>query len=450
MSDTLSKDYVLELIKCALTNTKALDICSRHLKYEYLQNEIQKKAVKYIFDTYELTSKAPTIGTIGQAFSGNADMMSFLSKLKKIDVAKKEDIIINSFETFIKDIRFQSIIKKVVELYNADKSDDAVKVLAKESENIANFSLKDKYYTKVFEQFDDRMDKRIRAMLNTDAYEKERLVTGVGELTALCGGGFRKGTSFLCMARSGVGKTTYLRWVAIANARLGKRVVVFQGEDTEDNAMEAFDAAWTSITINDIEHGEIPDEKIKGIIQAKKEIKARGGEIILVAAEQFDLMSIEECREKLQEIIKTEGPVDMVLFDYLEIFTTKGHNGKGEAAERRRREDIANKITNIATEFKVVTGTATQSADISIENINNPDFKLTRHHASEFKNIIKPFSYFFTFNATEEEYKQQILRIYVDKLRRHQSGQTVKIYQSRDNGRFYDSYRTKVNFYNAA
>lgn len=445
MNEQLSKDYVVELIKATLSSNKILEMCRDHLKYEFLQTEAQKRVVKFILETYALGGQSPTLGIIAQAFPTHTEVVALLSKIKITDIKGKEDTITTQFEVFIKDLRYQAILKKSVELYNNNKQDEAVKIMAKEATAIAEFSLRPKAYTKVFSQFDDRMKKRqLQAASDQFASTRERLTTGIHEFDSMLGGGYRKGTSFLAMARSGIGKTTYLRWTAITNARLGKRVVLFQNEDTEENAMESMDAAWTGITGGDIEDGMMSEELQALVIKVKEEILRRGGEIILVATDKFNDTTIEWCDEQLDEIEKVEGKVDMALWDYLEVFTSKGMNGKSEGAERRRREDVANRIVSIAVKRNIVTGTATQAADIPIEKINNPDFNMTRTHASEFKGVVKPFAYFFTFNATDDEYQQQIVRVHIDKLRKSKgAGRTIKLYQSRENGRFYDAVRTK-------
>lgn len=454
MSDQLSKDYVIELIKTTLSSNKILEMAQQHLKYEFLQTEAQKRVVKFIFETYALGGISPTLGIIAQAFPTHTEVIALLNKIKTVDIKGKEDSIVQQFEVFIKDLRYQAILKKSADLYNNNKQSEAVKVLAKEAADIEAFTVKPKTYTKVFAQFDDRMRQRqLQAASDQFKSTKERLTTGIHEFDVKIGGGYRKGTSFLAMARSGVGKTMYLRWVAITNARLGKRVVLFQNEDTEENALEAMDSIFTGITGGDIEDGLISDELLLIVTKIRSEILARGGEIILVATDKFNETTIEWCDEQLEEIEKVEGKIDMALWDYLEVFSAKGQYGKGDAAERRRREDIANKIVSVAVKRNIVTGTATQASDIPVEKINNPDFNMTRTHASEFKGIVKPFAYFFTFNATEEEYQQQIVRIHIDKLRKSKgAGTTIKIYQSRENGRFYDSLRTKAiwNSYNHA
>lgn len=449
MSDTkLSKDYVYELIACCINNKKVLDICSSHVKFEYLQTDEQKKVMKNIFDTYAVTGSAPTFGSIAQAFNSNKDVIALLAKVKSTKIKEgQETQVLDTFEIFIKDMRFQQLYHKVAKVYNEDKAEEAYQLLATEGQKIADFSIKSKRFVEVFSQFDERMEHRQLQVDQDHVGPTQKLTTGIHEYDHLMNGGYRKGSSFLGMARSGVGKSTYLRWVALCNARLGKIVVLFQGEDTEQEALTVIDAAWTGITMENVETNNIPDDSLLKIKKVKREIQARGGKIYIIAAEQFNRMTIEECDEILDEIEKIEGHIDMVLWDYLEIYTTKGNWSKGSDSERRRREDIGEKITNTATKRNCVTGTMTQSADVSIADINRPDFVLTRNHASEFKGVIKPFSYFFTFNATDEEYSSQQLRIYLDKARKAPGNKVIKIMQAKQIGRFYDAAETKKNFY---
>lgn len=448
MSDKLSKDYVYELIACCINDRKTLEIASSYLKYEFLQTDAQKKVVKYLFETYSLTNNPPTFGALTQIYTSNAEVISFLKKVK--DVKLTDFVITNvldTFQTFIKDMRFQQLYHKIAILYNEGKSEEAIQLLAKESQSIADFNIKAKKYVEVFTQFDDRQVYRLKKQDEDSGVLFEKCTTGIHEFDQFVKGGFRKGTSFLVMARGGVGKSTYLRWCALCNARMGKVVVLFQGEDTEENSLTALDAAWTGITIENIEGANIPDHLLPKIKRVKREILNRGGKIYVVPNEQFNRMTIEECDEILEEIIKIEGHVDMALWDYLEIYSTKGQWPRGESAERRRREDIGEKITAIGTKRKMAVGTATQAADISMDLVNNKDFVMTRNHASEFKNVIKPFAYFFTLNATSEEYDAQWLRVYLDKIRKHPGNKVIKIVQARDFGRFYNASETKTLFY---
>lgn len=444
----LKGDFITELIKCCFINQKIFDICRQHLKYHFLANEAQKKVVKYIYEHFDVHNVIPTPGVVSQLFPLDKEVTSLLATLKKTEVgADKFDTILSTFEQFIRKSRFLALYNKVTELYNQGKQEEAMTVQAKESEEIVNFELKDNFYTTVFKDFDKRNTQR---QSSDDKTLLEKLTTGIHGLDDITRGGLIKGTSSLCLARSGVGKSTYLRWLALCNARQGKRVVYFSAEGTEKELLAAFDAGWSGVAIDEMELGTLPATKQTKIKKAHTDILGRGGEIYTFCSEQFTALTIEVCRDVIMDIEKLHGKVDLVCWDYLELFSLKGSYSNTENAERKRREDLANRITAISVELKLHCAVATQASDVEPDKLKKPDFVLTRHNTAECKGLVRPFSYHFTLNATPDEYESQILRIYVDKLRKGHSGQTVRIYQSRNNARFYDSVKTTEAFYEKA
>jgi replicative DNA helicase len=438
-------DFVIELIKCCFTSPKIFDICKQHLKFHYLQNEAQKKVLRAVYDTYDATGKVPTIGIIGQSFIEDKDVIALLSQIKKVNILNEHhESILKQFESFIKRSRFIALYSKVGELFNQGKQEEATEELAKESAEIVAFQLKETYYTRVFQDFEKRNDERLA---NKDRKQAKFCTWGIHELDDRMRG-IEYGRSALIMARSGGGKSTGMKWVGVSNARQGKRVVHFQAEGTERECLDGYDACWTSINLDEMETGNIPQTKAVKIKKTHRDILATGGEIFVYAAEQFDSLTIQDCREILIDIEKIYGEVDLVIFDYLEKFTLKGTFYNSEAGERKRRADLGDKITNIATEFDCAVITAIQANDIKATDYNKPDFIMTRNHISEFKAAINPFSYFITLNQTDEEYDNGICRLYIDKARRaKRGGKPVRIYQSMSNGRFYDAARTIENFY---
>lgn len=442
----LSADFTAELAKACLYSTKILEICRTHLKYHFLQSEAEKKIFKYIYEYTDINSQVPTIGIMGQTFGRDQDVLSFLKRVKDATIAKDQyDNMLVSLEEYIRRSRFIHVYETVGTLYSKGKHDEAIAALSKESQEIQNFALKETYYTTIFKGFEERQIKRERS--EKDKALLERCTFGIHEADMITHGGPNKGTSVLLLARSGVGKSTAMRWIGLSNARLGKRVVHFQAEGTEEEVEDAYDAGWTGINTRDIEEGIIPDDKQQLIQLTRERLMATGGEIYVYASESFDSMSLNKCRDILIDVERLYGKVDMVIFDYLELFTVKGQYGSSEASERKRREDIANKITNVATEFKCVTVTATQANDIKMEKYNNPEFVLTRSEIAEFKGCLKPFSVFATLNQTDDEYDQGIMRWHFDKLRKYKKGQTIRFYQALDCGRFYDSKKTIETFY---
>lgn len=449
MSDynKLSPDFIAELVKSCLTNSKILAICKEHLKFQFLETEPQKKVVKYIFDYSDVNDNTtPTIGMIGQTFATDKETIKFLANIKKVDFAKgDEEGLLDTLEKFIKTRRLIILHQdQFPEMFNAGKQEEAAEFLREESDAISKFSLRQKYYATIFGDYEQRQDQRI--LKGYDKIMKTKCPFGIHEIDDHIYGGGSIGTSALILARSGVGKTTFGRWIGLSNARLGKRVVHFFAEGTEDEHKDAYDAAWTSAPLREVEVGIIDDNLAKKITKVRQHILASGGEIIIVCVEDFEAMYIEDCFTMLKDIERSLGKVHVAIFDYLEEFEVRG-KFVGESGERKRRLKCANRVTAIATSLKLFAVAFTQANDIKPEKWNNPDYVLTRSDISEFKGVLKPFSYFLTLNQTRDEKKEGIMRIYEDKYRKYPDGKTIYIYQSMENARFYDSQKTLNSFY---
>jgi hypothetical protein len=442
----LSNSFLEELFKAAITSKSTMDVLNKYLDYEHLPTESYKTLWKSIRTFYDLENKLPTIGLLNQALEGlqdkevKLDCRHVLASIKKAKVDNVHDELIQTFESYKREIEFVNLYKEVSEIYEVDR-EKAIKHMAFKSEAISKFSIKDGIYDRVFADFQARQLER--KSKDPDTYE-ERIPTGIHELDYYIRGGFKKGTSFLALGRSGTGKSTLLRWIAINAARLGKRVVLFSLEGLREETLEALDSAWTSTPLDQIEFGNLEVKKISEIEKSLKGIINNGGEIYVHSNEGFDSMAIQQANNVVHEIRKLYGVVD-----YLELFEFENLKlPKDSSGERRRREMLANKMTDMAIEHRCVTGSVTQATDIQPNLYNNENFVLTRTNISEFKGVIKPFSYFFTINQTDDESEQSVSRLYCDKFRKHRSGQTVHLYQRLDIGRFYDSHKTLKYLWN--
>ena len=436
----LRDNFIVEVLKVCLEDLDFYLVCSDHLKYEFLQTESEKLVYRFINNYHNLHNKLPTLGTITQNLPSTDEIISLLSKIKDTKVTISQKDLLPTLEAFIKKSRFVSLYDQTQILYSK-KPDEAIAIMAKESEIISNFSIKDKQYKKVFADWEVRESQR---QLNQDNLLLEKTTFGIPELDDMFYGGPNKGVSVLWMAPSGVGKSTVLRWVGISNARQGRVVVHFQLEGSEKECLDAYDAGWAGLEISTIEFGGISENKKAELNKTATHIKKVGGEIFVYGFESFGGGTIEQCREILIEISK-KYKVDVVLFDYAELLQTKGRYGNDESSERKRRGDIAEKLTNLAVEFKVTVHTATQSRDIDKLKLSNDDFCISRNDISEFKGFIKPFSYFFTLNQTPDEYEHELMRIYIDKVRKYKiNKRVIRFYQARNVSRFYDAYKTKM------
>lgn len=440
----LSPDFVIELLKSCFQNEKILQICRKELKFEYLENDIQKKIVKYLFEKYDLENRLPTWGEIGQRFNDDGECITLLAKIKNARPPDNKEVLLPPLEEYIKRSEFQIIIDSTVRLYNEGKFEEAVAKMAQESERINNFKLKENYYTRIFADYEKREERRTNK--DIDIRSLQKLTFGIQELDDITRGGFNKKTSVGILARSGAGKSTFMKWIGVQNAYLGSRVVHFQAEGSKDECEDLYDSCWTGQKTEDVEIGNISPLTKAKIKKARHTILENGGEIFVYASETFDTMSLEDCYEIMKDITEIYGEIDLAIFDYGELFNVKG-KFSGESGERRRREMIGNRITNIGLLFGCGTVTAYQANDIKMEIWNNPEKHLTRSDLAEFKGSIKPLSYFLTLNQTLDESEEGIMRIYCDKFRKYKSGQTVRIYQDITRGRFCDMKRTINEFY---
>lgn len=442
-TNQLHADFIIEIIRCCYGSIKIAEIVLVNLKYEYLPNDTHKKILKYISNYFQVNGKMPTFGLLGQTFQLDEPVLSDIALIKAIDISHIEEIyLLKELEIYIKKARFVILYDQVADLYNKGKHEEAINLQYQISTEIAQFEIKESTYSTILGGYDQRQEERLKSSADENQILSQKCPFGIPEVDDWIGGGVSKGTAALYMARSGGGKSTALRWAGICNARLGNRIVHFQAEGSQRECEDAYDAAWTGIDLVNIELGEIPRAKQDQIKLTHKTLINTGGEIFIYAAESFDSMSMSDCRNILIDIIKKYGNIDVVIFDYLELFTCKGAYKTDDKGERLRREAVSNKMTNIATEFKAAVFTATQSNDIKEAQYDDPDFVMKRSHISEFKGAIKPFSYFITINQTSSEAERQEARLHADKLRKYKAGKTATIYQALNSSRFYNSEKT--------
>lgn len=440
----LTKQFLKELFATLISGGEFGEIILSTLKPNYLPTTEWKLIFNIVSQYKQLHGEFPTLGTIEQKLDSE-ESRELLTEISKCKVFSEEKVVLlEVLESFVKDIKFRQLYEEVTELYNAGKKQQAIKTLALKSGEIQNFTLRDTYYEGVFGSFEKRI--RDRAVNNIKVENNEKIPFGIPPIDYYTYGGGNRGTSALFLGRSGGGKSTLLRWVGINGARLGYRVVHFQLEGTKKECLEAYDAGWTGISLRDIESNYIEEEQLKKLEQINKSIIEGGGEIYVYSEETFDSLSIEKAREVLLDIQKLHGQIDIILFDYLELFTTT--NKYVLSDERKRREYIANKITSLAVEFDALSVTATQAVDIPIEKWNNEDYVMTRSDIAEYKAAIKPFSYFITINQTISEKEGGVVRLFNDKFRKYRDGQVYRIAQSLENSRFCDVKETYRRFWN--
>ncbi len=439
----LNENFLIELFKICLRNKKILEIAIPHIKYSFLPNEEYKEIWSAIIKYHNATNKLVTLGILSQEYSSDLKVLKVISEIKDCQIPDKENIL-NQLEEFVKSSLFYEAYEQLLpDLFNAGKKDEAYTLMRNVSDNIGNFSIREQYFTQLYGRFIDRYnDKQLKKELGQDIQKK--IPTGIDEWDRITRGGVDKGDTLLALAQSGVGKSKFLRHVGLHASRRGFKGLHVSAEGTLEENLDMYDAGFAGQKLWDIERANLRPDILEKVKKGIKDIRLKGGEVFIEAFEQFNTATLADVRNLIIEIEKVHGKIDFLCLDYLELFDPgdgKKYSTSNDG-ERKRREALANKLKNIAIEFNIAIFTATQSSTVTPELLNDPEFVQTRYNISEFKGVIRAFSYFITFNQTKDELDKKMMRIYNDKIRKYASGQIVHIYQRYDRERFYDREKT--------
>lgn len=450
MNELLNENFLIELFKLCLKKEDIINVCLKHLKYQYLPSAEYKEIWKQISNEYTFTKVLPTIGVIFQNCKNKPEVVKILEKIRDIEVPN-EDSTLKILEGFIKDsmcIEFYDSFQEIYSQGNKESREKARQLLFETSDNLHKLSLKSEYcFSSIFGDFQERQyQKKINNSLKDGDFDFFQPVLGIDEIDFLYP---IKKSSVVCgLAQSGVGKTTQLVFTAIENARRGAGVLYVTSEGTKEELEDRFDACWSAVDKFKIERGDLTDEEISFLSKTAEKILSMGGEVELHVITQFGTATILDIYNLIEEYKKLHGrPPHVLCIDYLELFTVHDkHFSTGE--EKARRQAVARAISNLVTSQGILCCfTATQASNVPAELSNSEEFVLTREYISGDKNLLDSFSLFYSLNQTLTEYNNQIMRIYIDKAR-HSSKkkQLFNIATNYENGSFYNRKRSLNEF----
>lgn len=450
MSNKLTDNFLLELFKLAFLKQPVLESVVTHLKYEFIPIELAhyKKVLKSIVNIYKVSGKLPTYGAVSQQHNLDPDVQELLKDIKDCHVADSE-IIFDQLEEYIKSIRFQILSDQIYDLYTEGRKEEAITLSAKESEGIANFSIRNDNgkYLRLFKDFTEQQRAR---RVDEEEEVSEKVPFGIDFLDDLTHGGIDITETALIIARSGIGKSTSLKWTGFYAARLGYDVLHIQLEGSEKEAYDKYAQVWTGLSYTNIRTGNIPQKEFEGFEKAAKMMNNKGKELTIYSFEKFDDVTMSDIRDITLEYERINGKVpDLIVIDSLDLV----HPGDGlkygvdTQSIKMKLQNSAKRMKNLTVELKTRILTATQTGDVPPTIWNDPDKVITRNNTEGDKTLVKPFSYVYTLNQTDDELKMKEMRIYIDKFRNYSVGNKIyKICTHYENGRFYDKKRTAKKY----
>lgn len=451
MSSKLNENFLAELFKLMFINPAVMKVCAGYLNYTLIpKEEIGYKVVlRDCLEQFQSTGKLPSLGVIAQKYAINEQVQKTINEIKDANAVDYE-LIINQLEEYIRDSEFTILSKRVYDLFQEGKKAEAIQVNFEESQRILNISLRQKggKFKKVFADFHENIKENIEE--SSSEKNNSRVLFGIDALDDFTEGGGEITDTVLWIMRSGVGKSTVLRYHGLAAALNGEPVLHIQAEGSQKQVLNKYDQMWTSMKFGEVRRGNIPPEKLEAIDKTIAEMALWGKDVDVYAFEKFGDASMLEVRNLILEYHKINGYFPkVVILDSLDLIVT-GENKKVDtdpAYIKYKLQKCAQRFKDLATEFGFLGITATQAGDVSFDIWNDPDKVITRNNTEGDRTLVKPFSFVFTGNVTLKEGEENLLRIYCDKLRDYKNnGKIFKIATDYDHGRFYDR-RTTMELY---
>lgn len=443
-----SESFLNELFRLTFLKKEIYEIVKEHVDYSYFPSELiaYKKILKSIINTQ--TNSLPSIGVVSQQYVNDIDVQEAINKIQKAEVVDK-DIIKRQLEDFIKQQRFKILNNRIVEMWT-DKTNDrkleALEYQAKESQDIVNFSLNkgNSSFLKLYSDFKSQVKERQIAHERGDD-KTEKVPFGIDILDDKTDGGIDAGDTAMWIMRSGVGKSTTLRWTGMYACRLGFNILHIQLEGNKQEVYDKYTEMWTKVKYSDIKTGNFNHEEMERFGSYIEKMNSIGKELFIYGFEKFGEASMTDVRELIIDYQKINGKFpDLVIIDSLDLLKT-GQNKKIDndpTWKKEKMKKVAQLMKDVCTEFyplRILT--ATQAADFG--GWNDPDQYLTRSNTEGDRTLVQPFSYVFTFNSTLEESKANSGRIYIDKFRNYKIKDALfKIKTDYDVGHFYDRKKT--------
>lgn len=447
----LNNLFLTELFKSMFVNKQTLAICTKFLQMEYIPKELPE--YKKIFNTlsteFKNTGEILSLGVVAQMYSGNHSIQEVIGKIKDSDIPDF-DKTIQQLGIYIKNVRFQELNTKVYELYQQDKQEEAIGLMANEVEDIYKMSIRFEggLFSDLFATFEARQSE----LAQIDATEKGLKVPfGIPILDDITKGGIDETDIALWIMRSGVGKSTVLKWTGMYAALRGHRVLHIQLEGARRDAEIKYDQIWTGEDYTTLIKGDIPEKRMVELKKLLKQYQIMKRELLLYSFETFNSASMVDIRNLIMEYQRTRDAIpELIIIDSLDLVDTGLHRklDKDPAYKKAKLQNVAQMMKNLSVELKTRVLTATQTCDVPKDKWDSTDFVIDRSYTEGDRTLVKPFSFVFTGNRTLEEEKANVLRIFIDKFRNYNPQKRIyPIKTNYDKGRFYDHKATKKVFY---
>lgn len=444
--EKINANFLSELFRKMFLSKEMMIVVDRYLDFKFIPKEEvgYKFILKEAKEQFHQFEKIPSLGTIAQKYNDNDVVQIAIDQVKESQVVDGE-ILLTQLESYIKDSEFLLLNKRIVDLYSEGNKEEALRVSKEESTRIMEFSLRSQagMFLDVFGDFD-----ACRKNWQETVEQAPPIPFGIDALDDKYGG-IDVGDTEMWIARSGVGKSTILRWRGFTAAMSGADVLHIQCEEAKEKVHMKYSQMWTFKTYSDLRENNFTKEELSELHKTIRDIRTYAKDIKIYSFKKFGDATIIDIRNICLEYRKITGKFPRILIiDSFNLTRTGIPSLDNDPKPKYRLQEIGRRLKNMSEEFGMSTITATQTGDVPFEVWNDEEKVIDRSFAEGDRTVVQPFSWVFSINQTLEEIKNKTCRIFKDKVRDYENNDPVfKVATNYNAGRFYDRKRTLEEFY---
>lgn len=438
--NVLTAEFLAELYNCAITNNQICSCVARYMEDTFLPDQQYQMLNSTLKSYYNEYKTAPQYGIITQRLASSRAVSELLEEIREISSSTDPESIRDQFEEYLKLVQFKKILKEVTKKYEDGERIGAMGSFTREALQLQQFSLKPEEFVDIAETYEERL------LENKAKHENpnEKLVNSfyIDALDEMNHGSNLRTQLTLFLAMSGVGKSHIARWIGYNAAYTsGLDVLHFQLEGSASEITDAYSAMLTQSSTREYENGRINQHTLD---QLKSRLEAYKGTLKVKAYPKFgkEITTLDlknECDKYREKFGKYPA---VILVDSLDLLGDSSGRNWDAKSLRHKRIAAAQDLKDLAGEtnaWVIVTYQAT------IENpdwVNDEKNVLTAFNSSESKGIQRPCTHFISLNQSRKEYRENTMRLYVDKFRFCKKSEPFRIATDYEHERFYDRERT--------
>lgn len=437
----LTEEFLVDLFFTCMCNDYVLAVVVDQMKRSYLPDRDFITLFNHLKEYYKEYKKPPARSELCQSVSRQRSVVNLLGDIYENGKELGTNQVMEQFEKYIRQVRFQQAYKEAGEFYNKAEVEQASQKLQEYAEWAQTFNLRESEFVNVIETFGIRF-KGNRQRHNEVSQQAPITRFYIDELDAMNDGRDLRTQLTVFLASTGVGKSHVARWIGKNACQIdGLNVLHFQLEGSKEEVVNAYSASLVKCSTFRYETGTIRDaevEKMEAMLQGVS------GKLFVKSYPKFNShVSTLDLRNAVHDFEKQYGiSVDVLIVDSLDLLMDASGRKYSESGERHRRIAVANDLKDLAADENVWVVATYQSTIENRDWLNDEKNVFTEFNTAEAKGLARPVTHLITLNQSDNERKEHTMRINVAKSRFFERSEPFRIATDYEHEQFYDRERS--------